>query len=227
VAALVALIAPTFARAAEEPVTKNYQSRFQALRPPVSGLSVTTEGGDKYLVVKNGTGKLVQIPGYDGEPYLRFLPNGEVQANANSPARYLNGIRFGTPDSVQIPRSALLGGKPKWQQVATGGSYRWFDHRIHWMDKRPPPIVKDRGKRTKVFDWKVPARVGGTPVVMLGTLTWVPSGGSSSGLSAGVIVLIVIGVLALLALIAVLLRRRGGARPAGEPQREKAAKEAW
>ncbi len=228
VVALVALIAPAFARAAGEPSTKNYQTRFAALAPPVSGLAVTTEGGDKYLVVKNRTDKTVLIPGYDGEPYLRFLPNGEVDANANSPAKYLNGIRFGTPDAVQIPRSALLGGKPKWQQVATGGTYRWFDHRIHWMDKKPPPIVKDQGKRTKIFDWKVPARVGGAPVTMLGTLTWIPAGDSSSGLSTGAIALIVVAVLALLGVIAVLLRRRGPTAPADTPRRrEKAAKEAW
>jgi hypothetical protein len=227
VATIAPVIAPVIATGAGEPASKNYQTRFAALKPPVSGLSVTTEGGDKYLVVKNGTGKTVEVPGYDGEPYLRFLPNGKVEANASSPAKYLNGIRFGTPDSVQIPRSALLGGKPKWQQVATGGTYRWFDHRIHWMDKKPPPIVKDESKRTKIFDWKVPARVGGTPVTMLGTLTWVPAADASSGLSTGAIALIAVAVLALLALIALLIRRRRGPAPAGTARREKAAKEAW
>jgi hypothetical protein len=226
-AALLALIAPTVARGAEDPTSKNYKSEFGSLKPPVSGLTVDVEGGDKYLVLKNDTGKTVLVPGYDGEQYLRFLPSGEVDANANSPAKYLNGIRFGTPDSVQIPRSALVSTKPKWQKVADGGTYRWFDHRIHWMDKQPPPIVKDRSQRTKIYDWKVPATVGGTPATMLGTLTWVPTAASSSGLSGGAIAAIVAGVLVLIVLIVVFLRRRRRAAPAPSPRREKAAKEAW
>ena len=53
---------------------------------------------------------------------------------------------------------------PKWQPVSRNGSYRWFDHRIHPMEKGKPPQVKDEGKRTKIFDWDVPMTVGGQPV---------------------------------------------------------------
>jgi hypothetical protein len=226
-AASIVLAAPAVAPAADEPSSKNYKSEFQSVRPPVSGLTVTVEGGDKYLVVKNGTGKTVLVPGYDGEQYLRFLPNGEVDVNLNSPAKYLNGIRFGTPDRVQIPRNALVGGKPKWQKAADNGTYRWFDHRIHWMDRKPPPIVKDQSKKTKIFDWKVPVSAGGVNAAMLGTLTWIPSGSSSSGLSGVAIAAIVAGVLALIVLIWLLLRRRRAPAAAESPRREKAAKEAW
>ena len=205
---------------------KNYQTKVDSVQPAVQGLQVTTEGGDRYLVVHNGTGKAVAISGYDGEPYLRFLPSGEVVANASSPAKYLNQIRFGTPDTVTIPRSALTGAKPKWVRVSSGGSYKWFDHRIHWMEKQPPPAVKDRSKRTRIFDWKVPARVGSTPVTIAGTLSWVPAA-SSSGLSGAAIVAIVAGALAVLALAAVALRRR---RPRPTPagrREEEPAEEAW
>jgi hypothetical protein len=224
--ALLVLVAPAATEAAAEPSTKNYQTRLASITPAVKGLIVNTEGGDRYLVVKNQTGKVVLVPGYDNEPYLRFLPSGEVQANASSPAKYLNAIRFGTPDTVTIPPSALASTNVKWEKVAGNGSYKWFDHRIHWMDKQPPSIVKDKGKRTKIFDWKVPAKVAGTPVTLAGTLSWVPSGsGSSGGLSGGAIGGIAGGALLLLALLALLLRRR---RPAaGGPKREKAAEEAW
>jgi hypothetical protein len=225
---MLSLLAPAVVWGADEPST-NYETRLDAVTPAVQGLDVRTEGGDRYLVVKNGTGKTVAVSGYDDEPYLRFLPSGVVEANANSPAKYLNAIRFGTPDAVTIPVSALAATKPKWQKVADNGSYRWFDHRIHWMEKKPPPIVKDKGKRTKIFDWKVPATVGATPVTLAGTLSWVPASSGTSGLSGGAIAAIVAGVLVLLALTAVLLRRRRhpeAAEPAAEP-REKAAKEAW
>jgi hypothetical protein len=217
--AALLLLMPVAARA------KNYETTLRAIQPEVPGLQVATEGGDSYLVVTNKTGKTVIVTGYDGEPYLRFRASGDVEANAHSPAKYLNEIRFGTPESVTIPRSALTGTKPKWEQVSNDGSYKWFDHRIHWMEKQPPPVVKDEGKRTKIFDWKVPVEVGGTSATLTGTLTWVPTAASSSGVSAGAIVAIVAGALVLLALLAYLVRRRRG-RASGEPSAEK-AKEAW
>ena len=224
--AFLLLVAPTAARGADESGTQNYQTKVNAVKPTVQGLRVTTEGGDRFLVVDNATGKTLSIPGYDGEPYLRFAPSGEVVANANSPAKYLNEIRFGTPDSVSIPVSALKGGKPRWVKVADDGTYKWFDHRIHWMEKKPPPVVKDRSKQTKIFDWKVPATAGSTPVTIAGTLSWVPAA-SSGGVSTGAIVAIVAAALIVLALLAALLRRRR-ARPAvAGPPDEKPTKEAW
>lgn len=224
--ALLLLLAPAVAQGKGDSSTKNYQTKVDGLTPNVQGLQVTTQGGDRYLVMKNDTGKTVLVPGYDNEPYLRFLPTGEVDANANSPAKYLNEIRFGTPDTVTIPVSALKGGKPNWVRVSTGGSYKWFDHRIHWMERQPPPVVRDTSKRTKIFDWKVPARVGATPVTVAGTLTWVPASSSSSGLSTGAVVAIVAGVLALIALTLILLRRRRRPATAGARE-EEPAKEAW
>jgi hypothetical protein len=220
------LLVPAATQAASEPNTKNYQTRLSSIKPDVKGLIVSTEGGDRYLVVKNQTGKVVLVPGYDNEPYLRFLPSGEVQANADSPAKYLNAIRFGTPQNVTIPRSALASSRVKWEKVAGSGSYKWFDHRIHWMEPNPPANVTDRSKRTKIFDWKVPAKVGGTPVTLEGNLLWVPAtAGSSGGLSGGAIGGIVAGALVLLAAVALVLRRR---RPVTtSPRSEKAAEEAW
>ena len=37
-----------------------------------------------------------------------------------------------------------------------------------------PPQVKDTSKRTKIFDWQVPIRVGDTPGAINGELFWVP-----------------------------------------------------
>jgi hypothetical protein len=220
------LLVPAATQAAGEPTTKNYQTKLASIKPDVKGLIVSTEGGDRYLVVKNQTGKVVLVPGYDNEPYLRFLPSGEVQANASSPAKYLNAIRFGTPNNVTIPTSALASTKVKWEKVAGNGSYKWFDHRIHWMEKNPPANVTDKSKRTKIFDWKVPAKVGGTPVTLAGTLSWVPAtSDSSGGLSGAAIGGIAAGALVLLAAVVLVLRRR---RPLTTSQRsEKAAEEAW
>ena len=221
--ALLSLLIPAAAQGQES----NYETKLDSVRPQVEGLAVKTEGGDRYLVVENDTGKTVAVAGYDNEPYLRFLPDGTVQANASSPARYLNEIRFGTPENVTIPPSAFASTKVKWEKVADGGAYRWFDHRIHWMEKEPPPVVKDKSKETEIFQWKVPATVGDTPVTLAGTLSWVPTASSSSsGLSAGAIAAIVAGVLVLLVALVLVLRRRRRGPAAAAPGSDK-SEEAW
>jgi hypothetical protein len=206
---------------AQEPI-KNLHSDLRAIRPPVPGLALQVVQGDRYLDLGNTSGGTVLVKGYDYEPYLRFLPNRIVQVNLRSPTKYVNEDRFGlTP----VPAQADSKAAPKWRTVSTNGRYRWFDHRIHFMSKGIPPQVKDRGRRTKIFDWRVPMVVDGRAVHALGTLTWVPS--SSSGAPVALIVgLIALAVLLTVALVAFLLRRRRGAT-GGRPRGRKAIEEAW
>ena len=42
------------------------------------------------------------------------------------------------------------------------GQFEWHDHRIHWMSPVTPPQVKDKSKRTLIFNWQVPIAVGAT-----------------------------------------------------------------
>lgn len=206
---------------------RNFEEALSPLKPPVPGVELRSEGGDRFLVLRNRGDQTVTVIGYDGDPYLRFLPGGEVDVNVRSPSKYLNEDRFGT---LNVPASARPNAAPRWQRVAGDGTYRWFDHRIHWMERSRPPQVKDPAKRTKVFDWEVPLKVGGRPVSAAGTLNWVPSS-SSSGLSGAAIAAIVAAAVLALALAAWLVTRRR--RPAGpgphEPHepREKTPKEAW
>jgi LPXTG-motif cell wall-anchored protein len=216
---LVALLAPAAPAVGKSEAT--YESELRAIKPPVSGLELQTSGGDQFLVLRNQSGKTAIVEGYDNDQYLRFGSNRVVEVNLRSPSKYVNEDRFGTR---QPPASAVPGAKPKWQVVSRDGSYRWFDHRIHWMDKQPPPQVKDQSKETKVFDWEVPLKVDGRPVVASGTLSWVPAT-SSSGSSTGLIVGIVAAALVALAVLLLLLRRRRRT-PVGS-QREKGPKEAW
>jgi hypothetical protein len=190
-------------------------SELQGTKPAVSGLELEVSGGDRFLTLQNGTGKQVVVKGYEDEPYLRFLPNRVVEENTRSPSKYANEDRYAlTP----LPPQADSQAPPKWRQVSTNGSYKWFDHRIHLMEKGTPPQVKDPGVRTKVFDWRVPMTVGSAPVAAIGTLEWVPA--SSDGSSTGLIVAIGAGAILAVAAIAFLLtRRRRRARPA--------VKQAW
>ena len=153
----------------------NYRSKLLSVSPNTKGLTVRVVDGDDALELRNSTGRNVMVPGYEGEPYLRFLVSGRVEVNVNSPAKYLNEERYG---GVTVPKSAGKAAKPRWRVVAQGGSYVWHEHRIHWMSTEPPPRIKQSGGNTlmKVFDWTVPLKVGVRPVKVSGTLWWVPTG---------------------------------------------------
>jgi hypothetical protein len=215
--AISALATPTIASAADAGVV----SQLRGTRPAVSGLELEVSGGDRFLRMRNETGKQVIVMGYEDEPYLRFLPNEIVEENTRSPSKYANEDRYAlTP----LPPQANSDAPPKWKPVSKDGSYRWFDHRIHSMEKGTPPQVKDKDVRTKIFDWRVPMTIGTAQVNALGTLEWVPEESSSS--STGLIVgLAAAGAIALAALAFLLGRRRG--QTTTKAPRPKTADEAW
>jgi hypothetical protein len=220
---LFALLAWCAAVGAAPAAAKDAQvvSELQGVQPPAEGLEVQVTGGDRFLLMKNGTGKEVVVKGYDDEPYLRFLPSRVVEVNTRAPSKYANEDRYALRP---VPEEANSDAPPKWQTVSRDGSYRWFDHRIHLMEKGKPPQVKDESKRTKIFDWDVPLTIGGTPAKAQGTLEWVPE--SSSGTSP----LLFVGLGLLIALLAggaaLLMRRRRTSRPAAGGGR-KPVEEAW
>jgi hypothetical protein len=224
IAALCGAIAVCVCSFAPAPaIAKNASvvSELQGVQPPVSGLELEVTGGDRFLLLTNGSGKEVIVKGYDEEPYLRFLPSRVVEVNTRSPSKYANEDRYALRP---VPAQADSKATPKWQTVSSDGSYRWFDHRIHLMEKGTPPQVKDEGKRTKIFDWSVPMTVGGASAKALGTLEWVPE--SSSGTSP--LLFVGLGVLALLAAgggLALVRRRRADSEAGGE--RARPAEEAW
>ena len=61
----------------------NYRSKLVSVAPGVKGLTVTVVDGDDAVELRNATGKNVLIPGYENEPYLRFLTSGRVEINVN------------------------------------------------------------------------------------------------------------------------------------------------
>jgi hypothetical protein len=170
--AAIAAVVPVAASA--DAGSPNYRSKLVAVTPKTKGLVVRVVDGDDALELRNATGSNVMVPGYEGEPYLRFLKGGRVEVNVNSPAKYLNEERYG---GVAVPKSAGARATPKWQLVAQGGEYEWHEHRIHWMSTIEPPRVKASGGETlmKVFDWNVPLKVGAKKAKVNGTLWWIPS----------------------------------------------------
>ena len=216
VVALSALLALTVAPAAlAHQGNPNYRSVIDGVIPNVPGVKLEVLNLDDRLEVQNTSRKTVLIKGYQGEPYARLLGDGTVQVNRNSPAFYLNDSRTSTG---KVPANAKPDAAPDWKVVDKAGRFQWHDHRIHWMSNVPPQQVTDKGKRTKVFDWKVPMQVGSSPTSVNGSHFWQPTagGGAPVGAYAG---LAAIALLGLGAVVLVRRRRRDGA-PVGTAEVE-------
>jgi hypothetical protein len=186
-----------------------YRSNITSVTPSVPGLSFQVlEFADRILVT-NHTGRTVTIYGYEGEPYARVLANGTVEQNVRSPATYLNTNFYA---QVTVPPSASASDPPQWKLIDRTGQFEWHDHRIHWMSPVPPAQVKNKSRRTLIFNWQVPIAVGTTRGAIAGQLYWTPE---SSKAPLAVIILGVAIVLAGLTFVALVRRRRARTALAG------------
>ena len=85
----------------------------------------------------------VLVVGYQGEPYLRFLPEGGVLENRNAPTTYTNESRYG---GDEIPAHASRTAEPDWVVLSDGHRWAWHDHRIHWMQRSRPLGLNAEGE---------------------------------------------------------------------------------
>jgi hypothetical protein len=217
-AALSVLVAGlTATSAAGHAGSPNYESLVRTIKPSIPGLSVEVLNGDDRLELVNASKKTVTVYGYNKEPYLRLGPDGAVSVNLRSPAYYLNQDRF---IAMKVPDVANAKAAPQWKVVDRGGRYQFHDHRMHWMAQTVPPQVKDRSKRTKIFDWAVPLRVEQTAGAIDGQLFW---RGSAGGPPAGAFIALAALVLLGGASVVIVRRRRSGAGSGAASPRE----EAW
>jgi MYXO-CTERM domain-containing protein len=203
-ATVVLMTAPAAAAHQGNP---NYRSVVDSVTPAVKGLTLHVLNYDDRFELTNHSGRTVTVQGYDGEPYARVLADGTVDVNKRSPAYYLNDDRYA---DVKVPASADPKAPPQWSVVDRTGRLQWHDHRMHWMSQSLPPQVKDKSRRTKVFDYAIPLRVDAQRASVRGTLFWQPAEGGG----APVGMFIVLGALALIAIAAVAVVRR---RRSGEP----------
>lgn len=173
--ALAALASPTPASADPAQPT-DFRSRIVAVEPALpAGVRVSVVGGDAFLELRVARGHTVEVPDYaqgrdqPARPYLRFRADGVVERDETSLAALVNDDRFGT----DAGRSVETGTGPRWRVVARNGRHAWHDHRIHWMLRRPPTVVDDRGRVDLGSDggtWEVPLVVDGGAVTVRGEL---------------------------------------------------------
>ena len=193
------LTAPLAAADAVRP--SNFETVIQEIDPPTPEIQVQVLGGDSYLQVTAQPGATVQIPGYDGEPYLRISADGQVEQNRRSPAVILNSSRgssmSGSAGIATFPSGVSSKAPPDWQLVGSGGKVAWHDHRIHWMVSDPPVVDDNRVAQ----DWLVPLTVNNQQITVTGQLLYLGNTFPWSGLLAVVC-----------AAVAAFLARRGTAR---------------
>lgn len=157
--------------AADTNVTSNYRTHLTDV-PEIDGLTVEVVDIDGTIELTwAGEGTLI-VAGYEDEPYLRFDSSGVFQ-NQRSPATYLNQNRYA---NVDPPASADASAPPQWQQLSTGRTVRWHDHRTHWMSTTPPLQVEQEPDRRHVIieRWEIPLTIADRRAVVAGTLTWTP-----------------------------------------------------
>jgi hypothetical protein len=174
VAASLGLVLVTAAPAAADPAgPSDYRSEVTGIVPEVEGVQAEIRGGDAFLQLTVDEGRTVIVEGYEGEPYLRFSPDGTVERNRLSKATYLNDDRRG--EGVTFPpevSAADADTPPDWERVASEGTYAWHDHRVHWMEDASPNV--DRGSLVEgaYNPWRVPIVVDGSAAEVQGTLTY-------------------------------------------------------
>lgn len=215
-AAFAALAVPTFPEhALAHEGNPNYRSDITDMP---AGVDARMLNFDDTIQVEVDPGHELIVEGYEDEPYVRYLEDGTLEVNLNSPAYYLNEDRFA---EVETPASADADAEPEWERVGAQGVYSWHDHRVHYMAKDVPGQVTDESAETKIFDWDVPLELDGRPADLSGTLYWV---GEDSGVSIALVGGLGAAVLASLGFAVWRIRKRN----AGEDQDDgPEATEAW
>lgn len=160
--ALATLFLTASPASADPPGPTNYRSEIDEVVPATDGFTATIVGGDGFLMLEVDEGVTVEVPGYSGEPYLRFGDDGTVEENQASAATYLNESRTRTDADRDYDPDA----EPEWEQVATDGRWAWHDHRIHYMGG--DLSSEARAQHQEGIAWQVPIVVDGDEVLITG-----------------------------------------------------------
>jgi len=130
-----------------------------------AGITVAILGGDSFLQVTADPGVAVSVAGYQGEPFVEYLPDGDVRENRASPSYWISQSK----DGASLPAGVSADSPVEWVTVASDGSYAWHDHRTHLMGAPvgAPGDVVARGD--------VPFVIDGAESVVSFETTWLPA----------------------------------------------------
>ena len=110
------------------------------------------------MTVARGT--TVEIPGYEGEEYLKIESDCTAYENQRSMSTWYNKERYGSDFGADVVDHDAA---PEWLQIASDCTLAWHDHRIHYMSPQPP--VNAKPGDVIVAD-SIPFTVDGIPVAV-------------------------------------------------------------
>jgi MYXO-CTERM domain-containing protein len=174
---------------------------------PLPGVLVQVLPGELPGLIVTSSVPLTVL-GQDGEPFLRFGPDG-VEANERSSTWLLSGraATEGTdPGEVDLDPDA----DPVWLAVSDGASFGWIDPRLAAPDQLPAGTEVPDGGFATLATWQLPL-VGedGAPTSLEGETRYVPVPVGAEDETAGWgPSLLAAAVAAVLLVAAVALRRR-------------------
>lgn len=155
---LVLTPAPAGAHGAGGIRPSNYRATVTSIQPPAPDLTATVGVGGQWVRLSHSGAGVVEVPGYQGEPFLR-LAHGRVMVNANSTLAADNASLVsggGSPNPAAPPR---------WQRVRPAPTVAWSDDRLTGT-----PGQQAMGQTAT---WRLPLRVDGAETTIVGTRTWV------------------------------------------------------
>ena len=149
----------------EVPGASTVFDRAEPALPAGITVQIVRSAADQ-LVLGNDSSEDVEVLADAGEAFLRIGPSGTF-ANLASPSWY----------AVQHPEATVAAPPPgvragpatpaRWERVSAARAYGWFDHRLHPAPLGAPPAAEP-GVVVRLDEWRVPVRVGGRPVDLLG-----------------------------------------------------------
>lgn len=157
-AASLLAIADAPVAAADAAGPTDYRTDIVSVDPQTAAIGVEMIGGDSFIGLEQLEPVEIVVFGYQGEPYLRFQPDGRVFENRRSPSKWRNEDRYGTD---KLPSFADPDASPEWIEVADDGRYAWHDHRSHWMQSVPPAGAEPDDQ---VLESVIPLQINGEAV---------------------------------------------------------------
>ncbi|HEX2239971.1 MAG TPA: hypothetical protein VHJ82_02335 [Actinomycetota bacterium] len=120
------------------------------------------------IYVRNSTGKVLQVPGLQDEPFLRIGPRGTF-ANMRSPTYHFAG----TQALARVPQDTDPSAKPSWKRVSSKPIWAWLELRARLPAEAQLRSVLGAERRT-VLSWTTPMYLAGDLIELKGELDWIP-----------------------------------------------------